>query len=123
MNRMRLVALCVALSLGCFSTAFGIELEDPSKAPATYVKVVKQGDKDELVFDDTTHWFSAVTFNKVMGLYGCSLTDPSKVPATYAKVVKKDGQETIVFADTTSTYSAKSMNQILSAYGRADMAK
>jgi hypothetical protein len=38
MNRMRLVALCVAVSLGCFSTAFGIDLEDPSKAPATYVK-------------------------------------------------------------------------------------
>ena len=61
MNRMQLVALCVAVSLGCFGIAFGIELEDPSKAPATYVKMVKQGDKTVPVFDGTTHWFSAKT--------------------------------------------------------------
>ncbi len=123
MNRMRLVALCVAVSLGCFSMAFGIDLTDPSKAPATYVKMVKQGDKDVLVFDDTTHWFSAVTFNKVMGFYGCTLTDPSKVSATYAKVVKKDGKDTMVFDETSASYSAKSMHQILSGYSRADAAK
>ena len=123
MNRMRLVALCVAVSLGCFSTAFGIDLEDPSKAPATYVKVVKQGDKPVQVFDDTTHSFSASTFDKVMAAYGCTLTDPSKVPATFAKVVKKDGKETIVFEDGSSSYSAKSMHQILSAYGRVGAAR
>jgi hypothetical protein len=117
MNRMRLVALCVAVSLGCFSMAFGIDLTDPSKAPATYVKMVKQGDKDVMVFDDTTHWFSAVTFNKVMGLYGWTLTDPSKVSATYAKVVKKDGKDAIVFDETASMYSPSSINRILSAYG------
>jgi len=123
MNRMRFVALGVAVSLGCFSMAFGIDLEDPSKAPATYVKVVKQGDKNVLVFDDTAYWFSAATFDKVMGGYGCTLTDPGKLPATYAKAVKKDGQETIVFDETSSSYTAKSMNQILSAYSRADAAK
>jgi hypothetical protein len=120
MNRMRLVALCVTVSLGCFGMAFGIDIEDPSKAPTTYVKVVKQEDKNVLIFDDTTHWFSAVTFDKVMGLYGCTLKNPSKVPATYAKAVKKDGKETLVFDETSSSYSAKSMNQILSAYSRAD---
>jgi hypothetical protein len=113
----------VAVSLGCFSTAFAVDLEDPSKAPPTYVKMVKQGDQRVPVFDDTTHWFSAAAFDKVMGLYGCTLTDPSKVPATYAKVVKKDGKETIVFDNTSSTYSAKTMNQILSAYSRADVAR
>ena len=51
MNRMHLIALCVAMSLGCFGIAFGIELEDPSKAPATYAKMVKQGDKTVPVFD------------------------------------------------------------------------
>src|SRR5215475_9576677 len=66
MNRMRLVALCVAVSMGCFGMAFGIDLVDPSKAPATYVKVVKQGDQTVPVFDDTTHWFSAKTFNNVL---------------------------------------------------------
>jgi len=123
MNRMRLVALCVAVSLGCFGMAFGIDLVDPSKAPATYVKGVKQGDKTVPVFDDTTHWFSAKTFNNVMALYGCTLKDPSKVPATYAKAVKKDGKEVIVFEDTSRSYSAKSMNQILSAYSPVEEAK
>jgi len=123
MNRTRFVAPCVMVSLGCFGMAFGIDLEDPGKAPATYVKVVKQTDKNVLVFDDTFHSFSAVTFDKLMGLYGCTLTDPSKVPATYAKVVKKDGKETIVFDETSSSYSAKAMHQILSAYNRADAAK
>jgi hypothetical protein len=78
MNRTRFVALCVAVSLGCFGMAFGIDIEDPSKAPATYVKVVKQGDKNVLVFDDTTHWFSAAAFNKVMGLYGWHLAGPQQ---------------------------------------------
>jgi hypothetical protein len=123
MNRMRFVALGVAVSLGCFGMAFGIDLEDPSKAPASYVKVVKQGDKNVLDFDDATHWFSALTFNKIMGLYGCTLTDPSKVPATYAKAVKKDGKETLVFDETSTSYSGESMNQILSAYSHADAAK
>src|ERR687892_684864 len=123
MNRMHLIALCVVMSLGCFGIAFGIDLEDASKAPATYAKMAKQGDKTAPVFDDTPHWFSAKTFNNVMALYGCTLTDPSKVPATYAKVVKKDGKETIVFEDTSRAYSAKSMHQILSAYSRADGAK
>ena len=100
MNRMRFVALCLAVSLGWFVTAFAVDLVDPKKAPPTYLKMVKQGDQTVPVFDTTPHWFSAVTFNKIMGLYGCTLTDPSKVPATYAKVVKKDGQETVVFDNT-----------------------
>jgi hypothetical protein len=70
MNRMRLVALSVAMSLGCFGIAFGIELVDASKAPATYVKMVKEGDKTVPVFDGTTHSFSAKQFDKIMGLYG-----------------------------------------------------
>jgi hypothetical protein len=117
MNRMHLIALCVVMSLGCFGIAFGIEIEDPSKAPATYAKMTKQGDKTAPVFDDTPHWFSAKTFNNVMALYGCTLTDPSKVPATYAKVVKKDGKETIVFDDTATMYSPSSIDRILSGYG------
>ena len=123
MNRMHLIALCVVMSLGCFGIAFGIDLEDPSKAPATYAKMTKQGDKTVPVFDDTPHWFSAKTFNNVMALYGCTLTDPSKVPATYAKVTKKDGKEAIVFDETSTSYSAKDMNQILSAYSHADAAR
>jgi hypothetical protein len=117
MNRMRFIALCVAVSLGCFGVAFGIDLTDPGKAPATYVKMVKQGDKTVPVFDDTTHWFSAKTFDQVMALYGCTLKEPSKVPATYAKVVKKDGKESIVFDETAAMYSPSSLNRILSAYG------
>jgi hypothetical protein len=117
MNRMHLIALCVVMSLGCFGIAFAIELEDASKAPATYVKMVKQGDKTAPVFDDTTHWFSGKTFNNVMALYGCTLTDPSKVPATYAKVVKKDGKESIVLDETAAMYSPSSIDRILSGYG------
>jgi hypothetical protein len=97
MKRIRFVAFCVAVSLGCFSTVFAAELVDPSKAPSTYVKMTKQGDKNVPVFDQTHHWFSASTFDKIMAAYGCTLKDPSKVPATYAKVVKKDGKETVVF--------------------------
>jgi hypothetical protein len=123
MNRMHLIALCVVMSLGCFGIAFGIELEDPSKAPVTYAKMAKQGDKTVPVFDTTPDWFSAKTFNNVMALYGCTLTDPSKVPATYAKVVKKDGKEVLVFDEASASYSAESMNQILSAYSHADAAR
>src|SRR5919109_1605519 len=123
MNRMHLVALCVAMSLGCFGMAFGVDLKDPSQAPATYVKMVKQGDKTVPVFDDTAHWFSAKTFDRIMGLYGCTLKDPSKVPATYVKFVKKDGKESIVFDETTRPYSAKTGHQILSEYSPADEAK
>jgi hypothetical protein len=117
MNRMQLIALCAAISLGCFGIAVGVELEDPSKAPATYVKMVKQGDKTVPVFDGTVHSFSAKQFDKLMGLYGCTLTDPSKVPSTYAKVVKKDGKETIVFDETATMYSPSSIDRILSGYG------
>jgi hypothetical protein len=117
MNQMRLVALCIAVSLGCFGIAFGIDLEDPSKAPATYVKMVKQGDKTTPVFDDTSHSFSAKTFDKILALYRCTLTDPSKVPSTYAKVVKKDGKESIVLDDTAAMHSPSSLNRILSGYG------
>ena len=123
MDRIRIVALGVAVSLGCFVSALAVDLEDPSKVPSTYVKMVKQGDKTVPVFDDTHHWFSASTFDKILSAYGLTLTDPSKLPATYAKVVKKDGKEVIVFDDTTSSYSASSMNRILSAYSRTDAAK
>jgi hypothetical protein len=84
---------------------------------------LNKGIKTVPVFDDTHHWFSASTFDKIPSAYGLTLTDPSKVPATYAKVVKKDGKEVIVFDDTTSSYSASSMNRILSAYSRTDAAK
>jgi uncharacterized membrane protein YwzB len=50
MKRMRLVALCVAVSLGCFVSAFAVDLVDSSKVPPTYVKMVKQGDKNRSGF-------------------------------------------------------------------------
>ena len=78
MNQMRFVALCVAVSLGCFSMAFAVDLEDPSKAPPTYVKMVKQGDQTVPVFDTTTHSYSAVTFNKVMGALWMHIDAPQQ---------------------------------------------
>jgi hypothetical protein len=122
MNQRRLIALCLAVSLGCFVSAFAAELVDPSKAPSTYVKMVKQGDKTVPVFDDTLHWFSAATLDKILSAYGCTLTDPSKVPSTYAKVVKKDGKDVMVFDEALASYSASSLNRILSAYNRAEAA-
>jgi len=75
------VAFCVVVSVGLLGSAWAIELVDPSKAPSTYVKMTKQGDKTVPVFDTTHHWFSASTFDKIMAAYGCTLSDPKKVPA------------------------------------------
>jgi hypothetical protein len=69
MKRMPLLALCVAVSLGVVVTSFAVELEDPKKAPAGYVKVAKKGDKQELVFDTTTLSYSPARLNQVLSAY------------------------------------------------------
>jgi hypothetical protein len=66
---MPLLALCVAVSLGVVVTSFAVELEDPKKAPAGCVKVVKKGDKQDLVFDTTTLSYSPARLNQVLSAY------------------------------------------------------
>jgi hypothetical protein len=91
--------------------------------PATYAKVVKKGDKEVVVFDETATMYSPSSINRILSAYGLTLTDPSRLPPNFAKKVKKDGKDVLVFDDTSSSYSASSMNQILSAYSRAGAAK
>jgi hypothetical protein len=91
--------------------------------PATYAKVVKKGDKDTIVFDQTATMYSPSSLNRILSAYGLTLTNPSKLPPNFVKVVKKDGKEVIVFEEASSSYSASTMNRNLSAYSLADAAK
>jgi hypothetical protein len=70
MQRMSLSALGVAVTLGILVTSFAAELQDPKKAPSGYVKVVKKGDKEELVFDTTSLSYSPARLNQVLLAYG-----------------------------------------------------
>jgi hypothetical protein len=117
MQRMSLSALGVAVTLGILVTSFAAELQDPKKAPSGYVKVVKKGDKEEWVFDDTSSMYSPATLDQILSAYGLTLKDPKKAPPGYVKVVKKGDKEELVFDTTSLSYSPARLNQVLLAYG------
>ncbi|MGH8059110.1 MAG: hypothetical protein ACREOH_18050, partial [Candidatus Entotheonellia bacterium] len=89
MKRISSMLLCAVVGIAFVSTAFAIELVDVKKAPASYARMVKQGNTETIVFDNATVMYGPATLDKILSAYGLTIQDPRKAPTGYARVVKQ----------------------------------
>jgi hypothetical protein len=88
--------------------AYGLTLQDVSKAPATYAR--KVGDK--VVWETAPRTYTPAEMDQILSAYGATLGDVSKAPPTYARMV---GDKT-VFESSPIAWSPQLINSILAAY-------
>lgn len=118
MKRISSMLLCAVVVLAYVSTTFAIDLVDVKKAPTGFARMVKQGDKEVLVFDSVIAMYGPATLDKILSAYGLTIQDPRRAPTGFARVVKQGDKEAVVFDNAITTYSPATLNQILSAYSR-----
>lgn len=89
-------------------SAYGLTLQDASKAPATYAR--KVGDK--VAWEMAPRTYTPAEMDQILQAYGASLGDVSKAPPTYATTV--DGKT--VFGTAPIAWGPQVINSILVAY-------
>jgi hypothetical protein len=109
-------------------TAYGLDVTDGAKLPASYAREVETKDKDgktvkTLAFNGMAATIPPADLHAVLTAYGAKVADGTKLPATYAREVEtkdKDGKtvKNLAFNGVAGTMSPMELHAVLSAYGR-----
>jgi hypothetical protein len=109
-------------------TAYGLQVVDGSKLPASYGREIETKDKDgkpvkTVAFNGMAATIPPAELHAVLSAYGAKLVDGSKLPASYGREIEtkdKDGKpvKTVAFNGMAATIPPAELHAVLAAYGR-----